>query len=619
MTAGNDIIINDNDNNFKGSLFAYNNITIYGDDNIFNSSSAANNDILIYGDADFNSTVQAGRDIAVGNGSAFVEATMKGNFSAVRDIAVANRATLAIGADLTATPDYDDDGTGSLVVSNGGTLDLGTHDLTMASDVFLSDGAVLTVFNDGSDSGTLIIATGNDLTSDGRFVLNLGSDSDDLDAWDGEQVIVADSGAFDPAIVNSLFYDFETDESGGQVTLKIKGGPSISRSLQALQDAGKFHATPNARNVFAMMDRYYGPSGNTELVEAIKRNIAAINGLSPAEADIAVRQLIGESMVNTLAAVESTAYKTQNVVFGRLDRIREAQLDNPIPPAAGAGGELNRVWVGGFGVFAEQDDRDHVYGYDYDAHGVALGLDRQVYAVPGLRVGASAVFAKGDLDNNDARTTADLNTTGLGLYASYLAPVGVFVDASVAYGTTEVEYKTNLATGGGKTGAFDVDSWQFGARTGAVLQAGSAQIIPSLGVRYTRFKQHGWAEALDAAASSNNRANSFDGRGDSQIDVPLQVRVNTTIDTPSVLITPELRLGATFAARKPDHGLSVGFVGSNLRTEIKGVGSKTTTFNAGAGLKFTTPSAWDAYVNYDVDTFSGFTSHNVSAGIGVNF
>jgi outer membrane autotransporter protein len=330
-----------------------------------------------------------------------------------------------------------------------------------------------------------------------------------------------------------------------------------------------------------------------------------------------MRQLIGESMVNVLAAVESNAYKAQGVVFGRLDRIRENLGDNPVPPAAGQGGEANRVWVAGFGVITEAKNRNHVFGYDYDAHGISLGYDRNVYAVPGLRLGASAIFSKGEMDVNDRRTRADLGTTGFGVYASYLLQDGIFLDATAAYGTTEVDYESSQILSGVKSGAFDVDSWQFGLRTGAVLEIGSARFVPSVGVRYTKFKQRGWSEALSPGA--NSVANDFDGRNDNQVDIPFNLRINRTFDTASFMITPELRLGASFAVKKPDHALSVGFRGSDLRTEIRGVRAKTTTLTAGAGVKITSAGIWDAYVNYDLDAYDGYASHNISGGFGFNF
>jgi outer membrane autotransporter protein len=173
---------------------------------------------------------------------------------------------------------------------------------------------------------------------------------------------------------------------------------------------------------------------------------------------------------------------------------------------------------------------------------------------------------------------------------------------------------------GSKSGSFDIDSWQLGLRAGAILQAGSFQLIPSVGVRYTHFKQDGWSETLSAAAIANNiPANLFGARTDNQVDIPVQLKINTTIEAGSSVITPELRLGATFTPKKPDNALTVGFVGSNLRTEINGVRPRSTTFNAGVGLKISTPSMFDAYVNYDLDAASGFTSHNVSVGIGIDF
>jgi outer membrane autotransporter protein len=114
-------------------------------------------------------------------------------------------------------------------------------------------------------------------------------------------------------------------------------------------------------------------------------------------------------------------------------------------------------------------------------------------------------------------------------------------------------------------------------------------------------------------------ANFYAKHSDHQVDIPLQVKFNTTIEAGSARITPELRLGWTFVAKKPDNVMNVGFVGSNLTTRIEGVKPRTNTFQAGAGLKVATDGALDVYLNYDLDAGSGYKHHNASLGLGFEF
>jgi outer membrane autotransporter protein len=303
-----------------------------------------------------------------------------------------------------------------------------------------------------------------------------------------------------------------------------------------------------------------------------------------------------------------------------LDRIREVETDVLTPPAAGSGDELNRFWFGGFGVFADQTARDNVLGYDFKAAGIAFGYDRKVYAVPGLRLGISGNISRGDWDNDDGRTEADVDSVGLGVYGSYAFQNGFFVDASLAWNRSDFDVTTRLVTGGTAKGSFDVDTWQVGARAGGVLKSGGFQFIPSVGVRFISFKQDGYVESLDAAAvASGATAHVYGSKRDSKVDIPVQLKINTSIEAGSATITPELRLGATFTAKRPDNDLSVGFVGSGLRARIVGVRAPSTTFQAGAGVKINTGGPLDVFVNYDLDAGRGFTSHNASIGLGVEF
>ena len=311
---------------------------------------------------------------------------------------------------------------GTFKVAAGAVIDVGKYELTSNSDLALNDGAILAVANVGGAYGSLILGSGADLTSTGKFILSLSTD-DVVSAWDGQAVIIADSGVLSTDIVNSLFHKVIVVGDLSYSALVVDGDPTFTNSLEVLDGNGTIQVTPNMTNVFGLMNQYLGDiDNNSELIEALEETITAIAVLNPAEADIAVRQLIGESMVNTLAAVESTAQKTHSVVLGRIDRIREVQMNSLVPPAAGAGDELNRIWAGGFGVWAEAKNRNNVYGYDYKAHWAAIGYDRDVAAFPGLRLGFSAIFAKGEMDNNDDHTDADLDTVGFASTAATPSP-----------------------------------------------------------------------------------------------------------------------------------------------------------------------------------------------------
>jgi outer membrane autotransporter protein len=412
------------------------------------------------------------------------------------------------------------------------------------------------------------------------------------------------------------FYALELDGTN----LRVKETKS---SFVDVIDSKGIGITPNVQAGAIAMTKIASNPSTAALKELTVKLENAVDYIhfnhDPAVAEEALKQLVGESLVNVTESVSSTVLKTQSVVFNRLDRVREIEIDNLTPPAAGSGDELNRIWVGGFGIWAKEDDSATVSGYDYSGGGFALGYDREVAAVPGLRFGISGAYASGRLKNNDNRTTVDLSTVGIGIYGSYLLPNNVFFDANVAYANTKNEYTTDLIVGGVKTGSFNVNSWMFGIRGGYVYKGNNFQIIPSVGVKYVFLRQGSFADTLDAAAQANSVANAYRSRTDHQFDIPIQVKFNTTVQAGSATITPELRLGYNFAVDKLDNAMKVGFVGSAETYEITGTRSRGNSFQAGLGLKVNTGGVLDAFVNYDLDTSKDYLSHSASIGLGFEF
>jgi outer membrane autotransporter protein len=103
------------------------------------------------------------------------------------------------------------------------------------------------------------------------------------------------------------------------------------------------------------------------------------------------------------------------------------------------------------------------------------------------------------------------------------------------------------------------------------------------------------------------------------LDIPVLLKINTTVATSQTTITPELRLGYTFVAKRPDNLMNIGFVGSSDTAEIHGVRSKRGSAQVGAGIKINTGGVVDFFANYDLDAGSGYRSHNASIGLGLEF
>jgi outer membrane autotransporter protein len=408
---------------------------------------------------------------------------------------------------------------------------------------------------------------------------------------------------------NGLLFDLSYD--GHDIVLEYSGA---SGAVDKIADGKSFRMTQNYVNAAALIgaienDANYGP-----LSDRLADAVVAISGLDPGLAEIALKQLIGESILGVSEAVSDIALKTTGVVFGRLDIIRTSSTLTP--PAAGSPDDLNRVWAGGFGTWARQDNRNDVYGYRYRSGGFALGYDRNVAALDGLVLGASMAFSTGELESNSGFSSVDIDTFGFGLYGSYTHPSGIFFDLSASYGRSDNESEVFLVTGGKKTGKFHVDTWQLAARTGYVINAGSMSIVPSVGVRYLTFRQGAWHETVTGSAIPGN---TFGKRSEHLVEIPVQVKINGTFTVGTAQVTPELRLGYTYAAKRPDNTLRVGFAGYDGQTVIQGIKARRSTFQAGTGVKVSTGGLLDVFVNYDASFASGFYEHRGSMGIGLEF
>jgi hypothetical protein len=115
--------------------------------------------------------------------------------------------------------------------------------------------------------------------------------------------------------------------------------------------------------------------------------------------------------------------------------------------------------------------------------------------------------------------------------------------------------------------------------------------------------------------------NYFNKKSDHIVEIPVLVKLNSTVDLGSTKVTPEVRLGYTFVAKRPDNDLTVGFVGSGLRTTIHGVKPPRGSFQAGLGAKFEVgpEGNFDIFVNYDVDVARRYVNHNAILGVGFSF
>ncbi|MDR1577442.1 MAG: autotransporter outer membrane beta-barrel domain-containing protein, partial [Deltaproteobacteria bacterium] len=172
--------------------------------------------------------------------------------------------------------------------------------------------------------------------------------------------------------------------------------------------------------------------------------------------------------------------------------------------------------------------------------------------------------------------------------------------------------------GGWKEGDFNMDTWQIGARVGKIFDLGNATLTPTVGLRYMNARQDGWAESVHGTPLA--LVNVFDKKSIQVVEVPFLLRLNGAFMAGSAKIIPEIRLGWTLVALKPDNKLSVGLVnGGPTRWTVSGIKPASGSFQGGAGVKIEISDFWDVFVNYELEAAKGYMNNNAALGVGFNF
>jgi outer membrane autotransporter protein len=442
-------------------------------------------------------------------------------------------------------------------LESGAIVDIGVYTLDLTgSSITTADNSTIIINNDGTDRG-LVNAT-NSAISGGRVTLDLTTTGTGT-ILEGD-LIVRGVAASDASHFYNPDYIFTTDSDG-----LIIGHPleSLADEVADLVDNHSIILTPNISNAIGLVESIYDEDPQSELSLALYSLITELHN-NPINVEETISQLIGEAILEVHSTITDVAAKAQGLVYGRLDKIRTNGL---IPPSAGSVDPLNHLWVGTFGSWARQKAHDFNAGYKYNSWGISLGYDRNVASVEGLLFGINLTFATGKLNTDHDYAKVDIDTVGLSAYGSYTYNDLFFVDVTAALARSKSNYEIHVVTGGRKTGEFNTNTFMLGMRTGFILNAGSIKIVPSAGIRFTRYNQKAFVEDVHDTLLP---ANIFEKSTDSIVEIPVEIRFSGTFDAGSTTITPSLKLGYTSMVRRPDNRFLVGFVGSNHRAEIMG-------------------------------------------------
>jgi uncharacterized protein with beta-barrel porin domain len=615
--SGSGVNITKGTNTFNDSLASATSVNVTGDStNVFADGIQASNGIYLNaGDNSASGAISPGSSNSVEVNDASLklqDANVSGDLNLNRDSSVAMGNTsiagmIRINGDSTVALTSASTAARGVSVEEGSTLDLGANTLTLSNQasMYLDDGSTV-IFRaaSGSSNSAQVDGQGGDLIIDGKVNVNF----------------VGNASNF---VNKEIFTDFANIDSengtlvSNMFTLDI--GENGQIKVESPNPAGYIPggSTPNGVAAGQAIQTIINEGGvfADEMASLIYDELAS-GDIDGVPADKIYAQLIGEGTLNVSNAVYQVSQKVQGTVFNRLEDIR--MVNAGYAPVAGSMDSSNRVWISGFGSWAKQKDTAVLYGYKIKTGGIALGYDRETESVQGLTLGISTAFSSGTLKTNYGISSVDMKTMALGLYGGYVSDSGAFFDMLVAYGWIKNKATVSITPNDAKHANFDGNTFQVGLRGGYDFQLDTMDVIPSVGVRYFNYHQDAFVEAVSGELPTGF-ANVVEDVKDDLIDIPVQVKIKSNIETGSSTIIPELRLGWTYIAQKPDADVRVGFLGSPVRYNLKGIQPKRSSYQVGAGLKVETFSDIDVSLNYDADFTSKFSEHRVSMELGYNF
>ena len=451
--------------------------------------------------------------------------TVQGNnayWGPVREIVVANGATLAFGADSNLHA-------GALSFRNGGTLDLGTHQVHLYRYAGLGvsgtdSGAIglrTTIDTNAGSHGTLVM-TEIDGTASPLFASNaptitpvvIGSV-----ATGARYIVIQDSNgravANLPSVVNGGGYRWgvtsvetatgstATDSDGFAFrnSGSAAGGDTTNIVLTALERNAAGTAGASGAVGGAAVQALAGYGGNNNGLLALSQ---AVNNLTaPADIQRAGAQLRPETATNTAQATMGAVTQAVNTIVARTDAVRTAAAGYGTGIATGETPVGLGIWGQAFGATASQDKRAEIDGYDSDTVGLAFGGDLKV--VGPLRVGLSFAYARTNVDSTGDRSGSgqEIDSYVTSLYSSYSARRW-YLDTSLTYGYHQYDSTraVTFAAGNAQSLTASYGGQQFGARAeaGVPLPLGRVLVTPLVSLAYNNLRQDGYSERGGAAA-----------------------------------------------------------------------------------------------------------------------
>ena len=188
-------------------------------------------------------------------------------------------------------------------------------------------------------------------------------------------------------------------------------------------------------------------------------------------------------------------------------------------------------------------------GYSSDIYSGVLGLDYQFSCNAVLGAALTIGTADTDSKNTSVSASTDSDLVGFSVYASKTFADIWNVSADIGYLQASNEVKAN---GYGFNYKFDqdTDAWTVGVRGEVLTKAGSVNIVPHLGLRYTAISTDGFEAGYVTDIDDQN-----------VFQMPVGVTVSVDFETNGWTIAPKFDLSVVPTFGDKDADLKLGITG----------------------------------------------------------
>ena len=235
-------------------------------------------------------------------------------------------------------------------------------------------------------------------------------------------------------------------------------------------------------------------------------------------------------------------------------------------------------------------------GYSSDIYAGTLGADYQF--ANGAVLGAALTIGTADTDSKGttAKTSMDSDLVGFSVYGSKTFANIWNVAGDIGY----LQASNDVTESGYGFGDFseDVNAFTLGVRGEVLTKAGSVNIVPHLGLRYTRLSTDGFTAGFNTEIDDQNI-----------FQMPVGVTVSADFETSGWTIAPKFDLSVVPTFGDKDADLKLGITGVSASDDLSVRVIDSNPVQATLGVSATN-GAWGFGLNYKLGVGSDDRMNN---------